>query len=167
MDLDHLFSWYVPAESGWNMTINFESDPLNINLIIPFKDNKQAKQKLFIRDIERFKLALEREIESIKSELDDLLGSHFELSIVARSDGNAKKYYWRFKSSKRDRKFNRLASDTIRDYLDVFSSEQKRQLFEIERSIIFINANLKLVKAMLDAISQSNEELNSLLAFNF
>lgn len=143
------------------MSSNSDHSPLNINLLIPFKDNIGERQKLYSIEIERFRKSLEDEVESIKSELDDLFGKEFEISIVGRSDGNSKRYYWRFKSSKKDRKFNRLNSASLSDYLTKFSDDQKKQLKDIERSIIYINANLKLVKGMIDSLAQCNDEIQS------
>lgn len=122
---------------------------------------------MYLQEIERFRKALETEIESIKSELDDLFGKDFELSLVGRSDGNAKRYYWRFKSSKKDRKFNRLNSDSLHEYLNRFSDIQKTQLKEIERTIIYINANLKMVKGMIDSLAQCNDEIQSVHQIRF
>ena len=87
-----------------------------------------------------------------------LLGEDFELTLAARSDGNSRKYYWRFKSSKRDRKYNRLHADSIVEYLRVFDDERKLRLKETEEELIYINANLKLIKGMLDSIDQSVDE---------
>lgn len=143
------------------MSSNSDHSPLNINLIIPFKDNIGDRQKLYLIEIDRFRESLEAEVESIKSELEDLFGKDFEISIVGRSDGNSKRYYWRFKSSKKDRKFNRLNSDSLSGYLSKFSDGQKTQLKDIERSIIYINANLKLVKGMIDSLAQCNNEIQS------
>jgi hypothetical protein len=149
------------------MTSNFDHSPLNINLLIPFKDNIGNRQKLYLLEIDRFRQTLEADIESIKSELEDLFGKDFELSIVGRSDGNSKRYYWRFKSSKKDRKFNRLNSESLYEYLNLFSETQKIQLKEIERSIIYINANLKLVKGMIDSLAQCNDEIQSVHQIKF
>lgn len=143
------------------MSSNSDHSPLNINLLIPFKDNIGKRQNLYLIEIERFRKSLEDEVESIKVELDDLFGKEFEISIAGRSDGNSKRYYWRFKSSKKDRKFNRLNSSSLSDYLSKFSDDQKNQLKDIERSIIYINANLKLVKGMIDSLAQCNDEIQS------
>ncbi len=134
------------------------SVPLNINLIIPFKDNKAGRLNLYRKEIEAFKEMLGQRVEELKEELVSLLGEDFELTLAARSDGNSRKYYWRFKSSKRDRKYNRLHADSIVEYLRAFDDERKLRLKETEEELIYINANLKLIKGMLDSIDQSVDE---------
>lgn len=140
------------------------SIPLNINLIIPFKDNKGDRLKSYRREIEGFRDALDLHVLKLKSDLTELFDSNFDLTLAARSDGNSKKYYWRFKSSKRDRKYNRLSAESIKEYLSVFDHDQKIVLIELEQELIYVNANLKLVKGMLDSIDQVVEESQSLLA---
>ena len=134
------------------------SSPLNINLIIPFKDNKAGRLNLYRKEIEAFKEMLGQRVEELKEELVSLFGENFELTLAARSDGNSRKYYWRFKSSKRDRKYNRLHADSIVEYLRVFDDERKLRLKETEEELIYINANLKLIKGMLDSIDQAVDE---------
>ena len=136
--------------------------PLNINLLIPFKDNKGRRLDLYRNEIESFKVALGDRVNDIKTEIAQMFGDSFELTIAARSDGNSKKYYWRFKSSKRDRKYNRLQAETIVSYLADFERDRLLWLKEVEEELIYINANLKLVKGMLDSIDQSVGELKSL-----
>ena len=134
------------------------SVPLNINLIIPFKDNKAGRLNLYRKEIEAFKEMLGQRVEELKEELVSLFGENFELTLAARSDGNSRKYYWRFKSSKRDRKYNSLHADSIVEYLRVFDDERKLRLKETEEELIYINANLKLIKGMLDSIDQAVDE---------
>jgi hypothetical protein len=134
------------------------SSPLNINLIIPFKDNKAGRLNLYRKEIEAFKEMLGQRVEELKEELVSLFGENFELTLAARSDGNSRKYYWRFKSSKRDRKYNRLHAGSIVEYLRVFDDERKLRLKETEEELIYINANLKLIKGMLDSIDQAVDE---------
>ena len=138
--------------------------PLNINLIIPFKDNKGRRLSLYRGEIETFREGLAGRVEELKEELGELFGEAVELTIAARSDGNSRKYYWRFKSSKRDRKYNRLHTDSVVDYLSVFDDSRKLRLREVEEELIYVNANLKLIKGMLDAIDQSVEEREALIA---
>ncbi|QFT57169.1 hypothetical protein [Microbulbifer sp. THAF38] len=134
------------------------SSPLNINLIIPFKDNKTGRLNLYRNEIEWFKENLAIRVEDLKEELTSLFGEGFELTLAPRSDGNSRKYYWRFKSSKRDRKYNRLHTNSVVEYVGMFDEARKLRLKEIEEELIYINANLKLIKGMLDSIDQSVEE---------
>lgn len=137
------------------------TSPLNINLIIPFNDNKGMRLKLYRREIEAFRDNLDSRVVEIREELQSLFGDGFELNISPRSDGNSKKYYWRFKSAKRDRKYNRLQAESVRSYLLPFGDERWQRVKSIEEELIYVNANLKLIKGMLDAIDQSEEELSS------
>lgn len=137
----------------------------NINLLIPFKDNKGDRLNLYKREIESFKSALEGRVETIKESIEEKI-QRSEITILARSDGNSKKYYWRFKSSARDRKYNRLNSEPVIQYLQTLQHEIIAWLVEIEEELIYINANLKLVKGMLDSIDQVASERQNLLEIN-
>lgn len=142
------------------------SFPLNINLIIPFKDNKGNRLNLYINGIEGFKIQLESRVDEIKLELDEIFFGKFELTIAARSDGNSKKYYWRFKSSKKDRKYNRLQADSVMEYLTSIDETRKLWVKETEMELIYINANLKLLKGMKDSIEQSENDVEMFLQAN-
>jgi len=136
--------------------------PLNINLIIPFKDNKGERLNLYRIEIESYKEALASRVEDIKEEIIELFGNNFEMNIAARSDGNTRKYYWRFKSSKRDRKYNRLNAESVVEYLTTIDDRRSLWLREVEEELIYINANLKLIKGMLDSIGQCQKEQREL-----
>ena len=136
------------------------SSPLNINLLIPFKDNKGLRLNLYRREIEAFRSDLDARVADFREDLISLFGKDFELNLSSRSDGNTKKYYWRFKSAKRDRKYNRLHAESVSSYLLPFGDERWQRVKSIEEELIYINANLKLIKGMLDAIDQSETELN-------
>ena len=47
--------------------------PLNINLIIPFKDNKGERLKLYLGEMESFQGRLNNRVEELKEELVDIL----------------------------------------------------------------------------------------------
>ena len=145
----------------------FMTIPLNLNLIIPFKDNKGSRLNLYRKEIEAFKNDLVERVEELKEELNVLCGKSFELTIAARSDGYTKKFYWRFKSSKRDRKYNRLNTELIIEYLKNMSDAVKLGLKEIEEELIIINANMRLIKGMLDSIEQSETERKALISAEF
>lgn len=119
---------------------------------------------MYRNEIELFKDNIGMRVEDLKEELASLFGEDFELTIAPRSDGNSRKYYWRFKSSKRDRKYNRIHTDSVVDYVSMFDDARRLRLKEIEEELIYINANLKLIKGMLDAIDQSVEERAELIA---
>jgi hypothetical protein len=154
------------------------SFPLNINLIIPFKDNKGDRLKLYLADIKVFKVQLELRVEDLKNDLDEIFGTTFELTISARSDGSVKKYYWRFKSSKQDRKYNRLRAESVLKYLATVDETRRFRVKEVESELLFrvkeveselldINANMKLLKGMVDSIELSMKEKQLLRQINF
>ena len=137
----------------------------NINLLIPFKDNKGDRLKVVCSDVERFRKELDDRVDRLKNDIDaKITGS--ELTIAARSDGNSEKYYWRFKNSSRDRKYNRLHAEPVIEYLGVLNYDISAWLVEVEEELIYINANLKLVKGILDAIDQVSEEKKDLFNVN-
>ncbi len=86
------------------MTGNSMDSPLNINLLIPFKDNSGDRKKLYRADIERFRSKLENRAAELRSDIEQLFGPKFELTISGRSDGSTKKFFWRFRSTTRERK---------------------------------------------------------------
>jgi len=138
------------------------ADSLNINLLIPFKDNSGARRNLYKAEIEKFRAQLDARASEIGDDLATIFGENFELAISSRSDGTTRKYFWRFRSSKRDRKYVRLAAVSIQDYLRSLDREEMRHLKVLEEEIIYLNANLRLLKAMADSIEQSENEIAEL-----
>ncbi|WP_303287762.1 hypothetical protein [Marinobacter sp. SS8-8] len=138
------------------------ADSLNINLLIPFKDNSGARRNLYKAEIEKFRAQLDARASEIGDDLATIFGDNFELAISSRSDGTTRKYFWRFRSSKRDRKYVRLAAVSIQDYLRSLDREEVRHLKVLEEEIIYLNANLRLLKAMADSIEQSENEIAEL-----
>jgi hypothetical protein len=102
----------------------------------------------------------------LKSELDSLFGDVFELSISARSDGSTKKFFWRFKSRKQDRTFNRLHAESVVEYLSKIHDDRKLRVKEMEVELIYINANLKVLKSLKDAVDQTKQDKQMLLQAN-
>ncbi len=141
--------------------------PLNINLLIPFKDNEGARRNLYRKEVERFRDRLEARATELRDDLITNFGEEFELTIAGRSDGTTTKYFWRFRSSKRDRKYVRLNAKTVTDYVRVLDPNQVLQLKDIEEELIYLNANLRLLKGFIDAIEQSESELVELRAADF
>lgn len=138
--------------------------PLNINLLIPFKDNEGARRNLYRIEVERFRDQLEARAAELRDDLIANFGEEFELTISGRSDGTTTKFFWRFRSSKRDRKYVRLHAKTVADYLKGLDPNQVLQLKDIEEELIYLNANLRLLKGFIDAIEQSESELIELRA---
>lgn len=140
--------------------------PLNINLLIPFKDNKGGRLQLYKLEIERFKEQLDNQISEYKEELESIFGGTSEITIAARSDGYTRKYFWRFKSSKKDRKYHRLASAPVLAFIKTVGNDRTLRMKEIEEELILINANFKVIRGMLEAIDQSQVEKSELLQLN-
>ena len=149
------------------MSGRFDEVALNLNLILPFKDNIGSKQRLHQRRMDDFKEELEDRVEELRTSLKVLFGQEFELAIMSRGDGYSKKYYWRFSTSKRDRKYSRLVDKVITEYVQKLHDSLRLKLKEIEEELIYINANIKVLKAMEDSILQSKKELGSLRELKF
>jgi len=156
-------TWFKTGQFTWIKTVNNEDIPLNINLLIPFKDNKGQRQKLYLGELSRFVDQLENRVGELKTEITDQYGQEFPLALVARSDGTSKRYFWRFKPSKMDRKYNRLYADSVVEFLEGYDRSRRLRLKEIEQEVIYINANLKLVKVINDTLERSKEESAMLL----
>lgn len=139
---------------------------LNINLIIPFKDNKEARRNLYRAEIGRFRAWLEERAAELRGDIEQLFGPEFELTIASRSDGSSKKFYWRFRSTKKDRKYVRLSTASIVEYLKTLNPDQVIKLKIVEEEIIYINANLRLVKGIMDSMLQSESEMAELRSMN-
>jgi hypothetical protein len=122
---------------------------------------------LYLADINVFKEQLELKVEDLKNDLDEIFGTTFELTISARSDGSVKKYYWRFKSSKQDRKYNRLRAESVLKYLATVDETRRFRVKEVESELLGINANMKLLKGMVDSIELMMKENQLLREINF
>lgn len=136
--------------------------PLNINLIIPFNNNKERGLDLYVDNLVRFRENLESRVDELKCELGTIFGEDFELTIAARSDGTVKKFFWRFTSSLRNRKYHRLVNSDVSKYLSEFALAQIEWVTSVERELVYINANMKLIKGMLDSINQSRVDIGAL-----
>jgi len=144
------------------MNDNLGTNPLNINLIIPFKDNKGDKQRLHAKCLKGFYDELEYRVEELRLDLPMFFGKDFELVILTRGGAGAKMYYWRFRSIKRSRKYCRLADEIVTDYISDLHADLRLRLREIEEDLIYINANMKVLYTFRDAMEKSKDELSSL-----
>lgn len=132
--------------------------PLNINLILPFKDNKGFRQKLLDNELCSFESELLEHVESLKCSLAERSVASLKITIMPRSDGSVKMYYWRFKSSKQSRAYSRLSAPIFKTYLDSLDYETVVTLKKVECELIYINFNLKVIKSLRGAIAKCNEE---------
>ncbi len=142
----------------------YSNSPLNLNLIIPFKDNKESARKLYLGELIQFKESLEFRVSELKTKLVDRFGSELKISIAARSDGGVKRYYWRFTSKLKKRTFNRLCDHQVQAYLfSEFDRAAILSLKEIEEELIYINGNMKIAKSIETAINKFDEEVADLI----
>lgn len=142
----------------------YSNSPLNLNLIIPFKDNKESARKLYLGELIAFRGDLEFRVNELKSKLIDRFGSELKISIAARSDGGVKRYYWRFTSKLKKRTFNRLCEPQVQAYLDSeFDRAAILNLKEIEEELIYINGNMKIAKSIESTIKKFDEEVANLI----
>lgn len=131
-----------------------------LNLILPFKGNKASQQqKLLLARMDRF----ENELHALGQEVIQLLAitlpEHFDLSITKRSDGRASQYYWRFTSRSRERRYLRLHSEPIIEYLCErnIHTQQKESLIAMESDLVDVNCNLRLVHTFRSLFSYQEE----------
>ena len=131
-----------------------------LNLILPFKGKKASDhQSLILARMDRF----ENEVHAIAQDVIQLLSDSypegFELSIVKRSDGRVLQYYWRFTTRTRDRKYHRLHSDPVIRYLTErgIHSQQKQSLITMERDLVAVNNNLRVIHTFRSTISFHSE----------
>ena len=141
--------------------------PLNINLYIPFKDNKGARRARCRLELETFREEIIARAEELKEEVGQIFARGEGMSMLSKSDGNSKKYYWRIKAGEPSRRYFRLAADEPRAIFERTSEICQMRLIEIEQEIISLNANLRLVKGMLDSIDQYEQEQEDLQRIRF
>ena len=142
----------------------YSNSPLNLNLIIPFKDNKGGSQKLYRNDLAKFCTELDLRVDDLKSGLAERFGAKLKVAISSRSDGGVKRYYWRFTSKSKKRTFNRLYDEVVFEYLGSnFDREEVISLKAVEEELIYINANLKVIKSIENAISKLEDESTKLI----
>lgn len=140
------------------------NEPL-VNTLIPFKDNKGVRQRLFVTEMESVSKDIEKRAGELKEEVRTLFGDGLQIALVGRSDRGTTAYYWRSRSTKSDRKFRRLANGELKEYLDTLDKTRLRALRAIEEEIIYCNANLKAIKAMTNTLEKSNSEQEELRNF--
>ena len=142
----------------------YSNSPLNLNLIIPFKDNKEPRRKLYLRELVVFRQELELRGAELKVGFDENFKGKSKLSISSRSDGGVKRYYWRFTSNLKKRTFNRLSDPDLRDYLTLdFDREGILGLKKIEEELIYINGNMKMVRNIESTLDRFDEEIGNLV----
>ncbi len=131
-----------------------------LNLILPFKGNKaSAQQSLFLARMDRY----ENELHALGQEVIQLLSdSHpedFELSINKKSVGQVLQYFWRFSTRSRDRKYHRLHSEPVIQYLAErnIHVQQKESLIAMESDLVGVNCNLRLVHTFRSVLSYQRE----------
>ncbi len=159
--------WVVQtAFYKWYALMIYSNSPLNLNLIIPFKDNKDFSKKLYMKELSQFRDDLEGRVVDLKSKLNERFGSALKISIASRSDGGVKRYYWRFTSKLQKRTFNRLCEPQLQAYLNAeFGRSAILSLKEIEEELIYINGNMKIARTIETTLKKFDEEITSLIAF--
>ncbi len=138
------------------------NSPLNLNLIIPFKDKKGIRKNRLLLELRKYEEQLHQSVVDLKSELSKAFKSSFGLSITKRTGTTSNKYYWRMTSRNSKRTFNRLFDEPILKFLgDGFSRREVADLKKVEDELILINANLRLVYHLKGSIIDSESELKS------
>ncbi len=140
----------------------YSNFPLNLNLIIPFKDKKGIRKTRLLVELKKYEKQLHQRVVDLKAELLTVFKSSFGLSITKRTGTTSNKYYWRKTSRKSKRTYNRLSDECIINFLnDGFSRREVRDLQDAENELILINANLRLVYHIEGAIKDTAKELTN------
>jgi len=134
--------------------------PLNLNLIIPFKDKKGIWKNRLLLELNKYEGQLHQRVIDLKAELLKAFKVSFGLSIAKRAGTTSNKYYWRMTSRNSKRTYNRLFDEPILKFLeDGFSRREVADLKKVENELILINANLRLVYHLKGSIKDSEREL--------
>ncbi|POP51573.1 hypothetical protein C0068_16690 [Zhongshania marina] len=139
--------------------------PLNLNLIISFKDNKERGHTQLLREIDDFAVELDDRVSEIKGEMEPLFGKDFPLSIYVRALKTTRTYFWRYRGKAAQRKYARLTDPIFQPVVASLHPDQLITLRSMESELLTINANLVVVHALKNAladIAQGRERLAEL-----
>ena len=139
--------------------MNLDDFPLNINLIIPFKDKKRDGLR---NDLSIVEAEMKKVVEKLNLEISDTCGEDFKLSILAKRAGKTTRYYWRFKSSKNDRSFKRIYDPAVKEYLETKSSHMQLFILDMENILNIINANLIAIAGIKHGMEFYEDEFNKI-----
>ena len=131
---------------------------LNLNLIIPFKDNRDAFTS-YVLSLDSFRDELEGEVVRCQSVLESLFSSNQKITIASRSSGSAKKYFWRLTGTGMNRSYSRLNDEHIKPVIETMNRNQLILLIEIEETLVYVNGNMKAIRGMLDSIKMVKHDI--------
>ncbi|EIF42846.1 hypothetical protein DOK_11716 [gamma proteobacterium BDW918] len=149
-------------QNAWIKTVKSGQSPLNINLIISFKDNKREWRSRLDREIESQMLLIDERVREIKEEMIPVFGPDFEIAIFARANRAARSFTWRYRASTKNRKHARLCDPSFAEVLARLHPDQRITLRSIEVELLALNANLSILGAIKNAsleFDTSREEL--------
>lgn len=129
------------------------NSPLNLNLIISFKDNKEGVHARLLREIDDFAGELDERVSQIKGEIETLFGTDFPLSIYVRALKTTRTYFWRYRGKAAQRKYARLTDSIFKPVVTSLHPDQVITLRSIESELLTINANLLVIHALKNAIA--------------
>lgn len=139
-----------------------EHFPLNLNLIISFKDNRQGAHSQLLREIEDFVSAMDQRIGEIKAEMEPLFGEAFPITIAPRTLKSSRTYYWRYRAKDAQRKYARLSDPLFKPVIAGLHPDQIMTLKSVENEVLAINANLVVTHSLTTAITDLSDARNCL-----
>lgn len=133
--------------------------PLNLNLILTFKDNSENGSNIILQNL----ATLEQNIIERASQLEAYKNSLFEdftkLEIVIRNHRSTLTICWREKKPKNYRDYYRLNSNQLSDCIESIRGSKLEWLFEIEKEVLILNGNLKLISWHRSILKNTQVEL--------
>jgi len=149
-------------QSRWISTVNLGQSPLNINLIISFKDNKRGWRSRLDREIEAHMILIEERVQEIKEEMIPIFGPDFEIGIFARANRAARSFTWRYRATSKNRKHARLCDPSFSEVWSRLHHDQRIVLRSIEQELLALNANLSILGAIKNASSEYDDSVEDL-----
>ncbi len=137
---------------------NYGADPLNLNLIIPFKDKKGLKKNLLLQRLSVFETQLHERVTLLKEEIADTISNHGGLAIAIKKSRGLAKYYWRLTTRSSKRMHTRLFDGSIQEFVQKrFDDREQHILIYAEEELIYINENLKLVNTIQTSLERVDQ----------
>ena len=137
--------------------------PLNINLIIPFKDNNDLGKNTTKRRMVDFQNEILSRVDDISDYLKSRFGSDFGLQIKRRNSRGIVGFHWRIIEKDNKSIFRRLNDDQCIDLLKTnLDREGRLEMVEIEKELLCLNANMrvsKIIEQSIDLLVQEHEVL--------
>ena len=115
------------------------------------------QRKLIAADLARLQSKTDLLIEDVIEDCDAWFPTGFLYAINKRKSGTTPQYFWRIKSTSHgSRKFLRLDSDELSEYIKEFDDDFRVFIKGVEIKLIIINANLKYIYSTTELLSETD-----------